>query len=414
MDKHFDVVIIGAGAVGATIALLAQQSGLRIALLDRDEPGSGASFGNAGTFADYGCTPINSPTLPFSVPGMLLSGESPLSIRWSYLPHLLPWLWQFLMNCQPGRVHAISKALAELLSGAEAATTAVLKMASAEDLIIQQGCIYVCTSESGRRKNRADLHHRKALGVVARLICAEEIHELEPALEPIYLEGIFFERARHTLDPQAWVKRLTKRFAADGGTVICDLATAIEAGKEHPISVQCSQHKLHCGQLVIAAGAWSKQFLGTIAESVPLETERGYHVSFASEHKPIQRPVGWAEKGFYMTPMREGLRAAGTVELGGLQLPANEKCLTYIERNTRRLLPNLGVRTSDWLGFRPSMPDALPVIGRSGYNQNIIFAFGHQHLGLTLAGITGQIVAQLLADMTPPLDISAFSPDRFH
>ena len=193
MKKSFDVVIIGAGVVGAAIALQAQQSGRRIALLDRDEPGGGASFGNAGTFAEYGCTPINNPRLPLSVPVMLLGSESPLSVRWSYLPHQLPWLWQFLMNCRPERVRAISEALAALLSKAEAATTALLKQAAAEDLVIHKGCLYICTSESGRRKNRADLQHRKALGVTARLISAEEIHELEPGLEPIYLEGIFFE-----------------------------------------------------------------------------------------------------------------------------------------------------------------------------------------------------------------------------
>jgi len=413
MNKSFDVVIIGAGIVGAAVALQAQQSGHRIALLDRDEPGNGASFGNAGTFADYGCTPINSPTLPFRVPGMVFGSESPLSMRWSYLPHLLPWLWQFLLNCQPGRVRYISQALASLLAHSEAATSELLKIADAEDLVVHQGCIYICSSERGRRDNRADLQRRQALGVTARLVSASEIHELEPDLAPIFLEGTFFERARHTIDPQALVTRLTERFATNGGRIIHDQAAVIKAGKEPAITVQCSQQQLVCRQLVIAAGAWSKQFLGISTESVPLETERGYHISFADSRRLVNRPVGWAEKGFYLTPMRAGLRAAGTVELGGLQLPANKKRLDYIERNARHLLPNLGVRTSDWLGFRPSMPDALPVIGRSIRNENIIFAFGHQHLGLTLAGITGQIVTRLLDGEVPLLDITPFSPGRF-
>lgn len=414
MNKSFDVIIIGAGIVGAAIAIQAQQSGLQVALLDREEPGSGASFGNAGTFADYGCIPVNSPSLPFRVSGMLWSAESPFSVRWSYLPKMLPWLWQFLLNCRPQQVRAISETLAGLLSAAEDATTALLKMAAAEDLVVQQGCLYVCSTERGKKDNRASLQRRKALGAVARLVSGPEIHELEPALAPIYLEGILFERARHTVDPQALVTRLSEQFIARGGTLIRDQATAIEMSTEHSIAVQCEQQTVVCKQLVIAAGAWSKQFLGSLTESVPLETERGYHVSFAGGQSLLQRPVGWAEMGFYMTPMQAGLRAAGTVELGGLHLPANNKRLTYIERNVRQLLPGLGPRSSEWLGFRPSLPDALPVIGRSARNQNIIFAFGHQHLGLTLAGITGQIVAQLLTNTPSSMDISAFSPDRFH
>ncbi len=413
MNQTYDVVIIGAGIVGAATALQAQQAGHRIALLDRDEAGSGASFGNAGTFADYGCTPINSPSLPLQVPGMLIGDDSPLAVRWRYLPRMLPWLWRFLVNCQPSRVRAISEALVSLLSRSEAATSAMLKMAAAEDLVFHRGCIYLCSTERGRRNLHADLRRRKGLGVAARLLSAAEIHELEPRLAVIYQEGMFFERARHTVDPQALVQRLTTRFAADGGSIIHGHVNEITVGNEQTIRVQCMDKTLVCRQLVIAAGAWSKHFLGTITESVPLETERGYHVCFGGGQGLLQRPIGWAEKGFYMTPMTAGLRAAGTVELGGLELPASPKRMDYIERNARRLLPDLEVRTTDWLGFRPSLPDALPVIGRSTDNENIIFAFGHQHLGLTLAAITGQIVTRILGHESPELDISVFSPSRF-
>lgn len=165
--------------------------------------------------------------------------------------------------------------------------------------------------------------------------------------------------------------------------------------------------------VVIAAGAFSKRIPGAVPDRIPLDTERGYHVSFPGGGNQITRSIGWGETGFYMTPVAEDLRAAGTVELGGLDAPASPKRLAMISAQTRRLLPNLGPHEGEWLGFRPTLPDALPVIGRSLRSPGIIYAFGHQHLGMTLGGITGEIVIAVVDGKPPPIDIAPFAPDRF-
>ncbi|WP_243712302.1 NAD(P)/FAD-dependent oxidoreductase, partial [Burkholderia pyrrocinia] len=165
--------------------------------------------------------------------------------------------------------------------------------------------------------------------------------------------------------------------------------------------------------VVIAAGARSREFAAACGDAVPLDTERGYHVQFAAHEQIVTRPVGWAERGFYMTPLDEGLRAAGTVELGGFDAPMNRPLVALLTRSAREALPSLGAPTRSWLGFRPTLPDGVPVIGCARRSARVIHAFGHQHLGVTLAGITGWIVADLVAQRAPPLDLTPYRAARF-
>ena len=175
----------------------------------------------------------------------------------------------------------------------------------------------------------------------------------------------------------------------------------------------CPDLTLETRAVVIAAGAWSRSLAQQIGDDIPLDTERGYHIEFAMDACPIRRPVSPVDLGFYITPMAGRLRVAGTVELGGLSAPPNPKRVALLERGVRRLFPDLGPVQSQWLGFRPSLPDSLPIIGPSRRHPNVIYAFGHGHLGMTLAGVTSRIVASLVEKRNDSPDLHAFRPDRF-
>ena len=166
--------------------------------------------------------------------------------------------------------------------------------------------------------------------------------------------------------------------------------------------------------VVIAAGAFSKKIKGIGAKHLPLDTERGYHIQYANLQSNVSRPISWSQAGIYATPMNDGLRFAGTVEIAGNSLKKNQQVLDYITRKASQMFDLPHQPDQDWLGFRPTLPDALPVIGHSPVSDRIIFAFGHHHLGLTLSGITGKLISELLNNEPLSLDISAFSPDRFN
>ena len=157
----------------------------------------------------------------------------------------------------------------------------------------------------------------------------------------------------------------------------------------------------------------SKTLTKNYGDDFPLDTERGYHVLF-NNNDLIKRPIGWSQSGFYLVQLEEGLRAAGTVEIAGLHKPENKKRTKMIEIQARKLLPQLNEVKSTWLGFRPTLPDSLPVIGQSEKSKNIIYGFGHQHIGWTLGAVTGKIINSLCNDRVPNINIEPFNPNRFN
>jgi D-amino-acid dehydrogenase len=215
------------------------------------------------------------------------------------------------------------------------------------------------------------------------------------------------------LDPKQMTSRMVDHLCQTGGHFIKGEVSAMEAQSADGVAFKVNGSRHHYEQAVLAGGAWSMQIAKGGCEELPLDTERGYHVLFPESGELLNRPVGFADAGFYMTPMCQGLRAAGTVELGGLNAAPNPERLSYIERRVRGALPDVGPVSDTWLGFRPTLPDSLPVIGRSKQNPNLIFAFGHHHLGLTLGGITGKLVGEIAVGATPSLDVTPFRPDRF-
>ena len=413
-SKPRRVVVVGAGMVGVSAALWLQESGHDVTLIDRGAPGRATSYGNAGIFATYGCIPINAPRRLIDTPSMLLDAGSPLSIQWSYLPRFLPWALRFLSACRPGRVRATVRALAAILSQAEEGFRPLARRAGIESLLGPAGALYVYESEESWRRDRANRELRRAHGVSFRELDPSEVYELEPALANVVHRGVYLENVFYLRNPHAVVDRLARAFVQWGGRVHHAEVRAIGNGLPGLLEVVCSGERIAADRVVIAAGAWSTRLLGRLGEHIPLDAERGYHVMFPEAASLLNRPVAPVDGGFFMTPMEGGLRAAGTVEFAGLDAPPRPARVEALTAAARRLLPDLGEPAESWLGFRPTLPDALPAIGPLPSDPRILCAFGHQHLGMTLGGITGKLIAELVDGADPPsVDLAPFRPDRF-
>lgn len=405
-----DVAIVGAGIIGLAIAFRLAADGREVVVVDPNEAGSGTSYGNAGTLAPYACAPVGNPDVLRNLPNLLLNPDSPLTIRLAALPALVPWLSRFIWQSTPARARRNGHALAGLLKEAMPAWRALAEQARLSDLLRYEGCLYFYRGKVPQKDGEWAARLRNELGVRQEWLTSEEVARLEPALPPA-AGGLFFPDAAHTIDPAVMTRRLAAE--AKGASFERARVDRLEPRDSGRIRLICRDRTIEAHTAVLAAGAWSQSLAEQGGDAIPLATERGYHIEFAMHACPINRPVSPVDLGFYVTPMAGRLRVAGTVELGGLSAPLNPKQIALLERGVRKLFPGLGPVQSQWLGCRPSLPDSLPVIGRSRRHPNLIHAFGHGHLGMTLAGVTSRIIASLIEKRNDGPNLSAFRPDRF-
>ena len=409
--RSVEVAIVGAGVVGLSIALRLASEGREVVLIDPNEPGSGASFGNAGTFADYACVPVGNPDVLKNLPRLLLDSNSPFALRWAALFQLAPWLVRFVHQSLPGAARANAIALAGLLAEALPAWQEIAVEAGAEKLLRRNGCLYLQQNKSERSGSSWAQAVRSELGVHQETLSAEDVATLEPTLPPFEGFGVFFPDSMNVTDPGALMQQLLAAGQSKGVGISKSRVTELKINGDRT-HLSGPDLDLTARTVVIAAGAFSRDLALQAGDRIPLETERGYHVEFQTETPLLQRPVCPVHLGFYMTPMTGRLRVAGTVELGGTSAGPNPCQFELLDRGVRQYFPKLDHASAKWLGFRPSLPDSRPVIGRSRNSKNVIFAFGHGHLGLTLAAITSRLVASLINGDTDPLT-TGFTPDRF-
>ena len=370
-------LIVGAGIVGISIALYLQREGYQVTVIDRGEPGEGTSRGNAGIFAIGHVVPIGTPGLIRRVPGMLMDDTSPMALRWSYLPQIAPWLIRMLAASTPQRVEQISRQLAALLAPALECYRPLIAAASAGNLVQQRGWLTVFESQQSRRAAQADLDLRRRRGIRWEDLDEGTTRQLVPALRPGPIWGVMFPDCEHTIDPYRLTVAFAQDFIARGGTILRGEVRGSLLADKPVLSTDAAP--LDFDRLVIAGGAYSRKLMRALGDDAPLDTERGYHVMLDND-VDLRVPLLSADHKFSITPMMDGVRIAGTVEFAGLEAPPNPKRWDVMTKRTRALLPGL---TSDprstWLGYRPSMPDSLPVIGRSPRHQNVYYAFGHGH-----------------------------------
>ena len=326
---------------------------------------------------------------------------------------MLPWLLSFLRHCRRTEVNHIIRALGVLLAHAEDAAMTLFRSADALNLIRRNGTIYLYSSEKSLAGAQDDIKRRRRQGVAITELDISDIQDLEPQLASVFAGGIFYDDGFQLLDPQQIILKMVEKFAADGGQVLREKVTSLARNDSGDIQVIGGSRSISARQVVLAAGAQSQTIRSGLIDPLPLDTERGYHVMFPDSATLLNRPVGLADAGLYLSPLNLGLRAAGTVELAGLNAPPNPARLAYIERWVHRVLPQVGQRGDTWLGFRPTLPDSLPVIGRSSRHPGLVYAFGHHHIGITLGGITGKLVQQIIDGHPPTVDLTPYRPERF-
>ena len=407
-------VVIGAGVVGTCIALQLLDHGWRVSLLDPKGPGEGASKGNAGIIAVSHVTPIAMPGILRQVPRMLLQRQAPLSIRWRYLPRLTPWLYEFLRASRPSRLPAICDALASLLTGAYEAYLPLLDRCDGRDLMKRQGWLMVYESDALFARAQEDFDLRREHGVRIDPVDAAEIRQLAPAVSRHVRHGVLFPDCGHTINPHRLVRTLARAVEHGGGTIVRGEARdfAFDGGRVRAVIGKSGE--IAADAVVVACGAWSKPLAKKLGSRVPLDTERGYHVTFEAPEVELAFPIVSGDHRFGVTPMEYGLRAAGTVEFGGFEAPPSPYRHELLVERSAGLLPGLRTEAqSRWMGFRPSMPDSLPVIGRAPACPNAYFAFGHGHIGITTGAVTARLIAQQMQGSPTDIDLSPFRADRF-
>lgn len=412
-------IVVGAGIVGVCTALHLRLAGRETLLLDRQEPGTGCSFGNAGIIASDVVPPVAAPGVLRKVPGYLLDGDAPLALRWRYLPRLLPWLYHFVRSSRRDAYERNTWALATLLAGASIAYQPLLRQAGGEELYRPTGALQVFETTAAFDDARRDADFRRSLGARIDEVAAHEIPQFASDLAPVFAGGLFRPDVGYIRDPLSLTAALHRLYLELGGVSHSVDVERLERRTQHRWGVigraaEGAESAWEAGHVVLAAGAWSRRLLRGLGLHIPLDTERGYHVMLPHDRSNLRLPVSTGEGAFYLTPMREGLRLAGTVEMGGLSRPPDPRRPEAILRRARRYLPDLDEREArTWMGFRPSMPDSLPVIGPVSDLPGLHLAFGHGHLGLSLAAVTGKLVAQGIGGEVPGVDLAPFRHDRF-
>lgn len=407
------VAVIGAGIVGISAAVYLQRAGLSVSVIDPLPPGGGASYGNAGLLSVEACVPIAMPGMLKQVPIWLKDPLGPLAVRPSYLPTALPWLLRWIAAGRMERVEAASDALRGLHVNALDRYRELLGR-EFDDVIRVSGQVHVWESDEPSPSEAIYRRLWAKHGVVAEWLGSDELRQLVPELGRDLKRAAFLPRNGHTVNPRRLVGTLARLFVEAGGIVRAERVLKLLPESSHWRIVTSSANHL-VGKVVVSTGAWSQQLLRPLGIKLPLETERGYHMMLRDASVVPRLPVLSRGRGFSITPMEEGLRLAGTVEIGGLDLPMNEERAYVLLRQAKAMLP--GLETSDysiWMGFRPSFPDSLPVIDEAPSRRGLFLAFGHGHTGMTGGAPTGRLVKQLVTGEPPDVPLAPFSAKRFH
>lgn len=409
-----NITVIGAGIVGMATASYLRRDGHAVTVVDQRPPGEYCSFGNAGILSPGSCVPIAMPGILSQIPGYLLDPLGPLALRWSYLPKATPWLLRFLAAAERRRVERIADGLRALLAQTFEAYAPLVKSAGVEALIHRSGYV---VAYSDRRAYEADAlgwKLRRDRGVVMDELDAEGIRRHVPQLQGDFRIGLFLHDHGWCANPERLTKALAAQFERDGGRILQRTVLGIDVGPQGPRALHTDAGMLPVETLVICAGAHSNEFSAALGDSLPLEAERGYHVTFSDPRYSLPMPVMVPEHKCFVTPMEMGLRIAGQSEFAGIHAEPDYRRSGRLATLMQRMFPGISaVDSTQWMGRRPSMPDSTPVIGRSTHFANAWYAFGHGHVGLCGGAPTGRLLADLVAGRAPRIDIAPYSPGRF-
>jgi len=409
------VIVIGAGIVGAATARALQRSGHSVTLLDSAEPGMATSFGNAGFLSLDSLIPLARPATLKKVPQMLMNRDGPLTLHRPSIPALLPWMTRFALAAMSAAEVDKGKAMFKpLMIEADLAWKAEIQASGLGELFRTRGALYVYESEASFQATDEMRGLQKGKGTEFEIVDGNRARELAPGLGSTIVRGIYYPRGSHTVDPYRVVTTLAERFAAEGGTVQRGRVRGFRRDGDRVTSVQLSDGELPAKAVVIAAGRASGELTRLLGFNAPLVAERGYHVMLAPDNVRFDLPVSPPDRGLFFTPMAEGLRLAGTVELAAPHQPPSWHRADLLVKHLKAIFPGVGgEERSRWIGERPTLPDYRPAIGRAPRLANVYCGYGHQHLGLTLATATGRLIARQMEGEALPAELAACDPGRF-
>jgi D-amino-acid dehydrogenase len=391
------VAVVGAGIVGTSIALALRKRGAEVTLVDRDEPGHGCSFGNSGAISPGSVAPLALPGVLASLPGMLLDDERPLYLPLRYLPRALPWLMRFVASARPQAVEASARQLAAIHAGAIEAHEAMTRELGVPELFLRRGHLHLYPDAQAVSKDATGWRMREAYGFRVERLDRAGILALEPNICERYQVGMYLADHATILNPFRYVQAMARAFAAAGGRITrANVSRLQQDGKGWRVQASGAPAQ-GFEHVVVAAGAWSKELLAPLGIHLALESQRGYHLQFEGGRDTVSRTVVLADRKVFVTPMEEGLRVGGTVEIGGLAAAPDPRRAAVLGRIVRESFPGLAaLPTRSWMGHRPCMPDSVPVVGAAPGRENLWIATGHGHLGLTDSLNTAQRIAAAL------------------
>ena len=415
MSEQDPVIVIGAGIVGTATARALQRAGHAVTLVDSDEPGKATSYGNAGFIAIDHVLPLARPSTLKRVPQMLMDRNGPLTVHPPSIPALLPWMARFALAAySTAEVRKGVDSFGPLMAEANIAWQAEIQASGLGELFLSKGALYVYESEQSFADGAEERELQKAKGTVFEIVDGNRARELAPGLSSHIVRGVYYPHGMHTINPYRVVATLAERFIADGGTVRRGRVRGFARDGNHVTSVKLTDSELPAKAVVIAAGRASGELTRLLGFNAPLVAERGYHVMLAPDNVRFDMPVSPAGRGFFITPMQEGLRLAGTVELAAPHQPPSWHRADLLVRHLKDIFPGVGgEERSRWIGERPSLPDFRPAIGRAPRLANVYCGYGHQHVGLTLATATARLIARQMDGEEMPEPLKACDPGRF-
>ncbi|RDE18953.1 FAD-binding oxidoreductase [Motiliproteus coralliicola] len=415
--KPVDVTVIGAGIIGISCALQLQKKGYSVRVVDRLPPGEGASYGNAGIFAECGCVPVNLPGFAWQIPKLMLDPLGPLSIPGNYMLKAAPWGLSFVWNSRRSKFEKVADGLSALLKDATRLHLEQAREAGAEQWLSASPYYYLYRDRAHFQGDRVAWEARRKRGIRYDELENEQVQAAEPAVSSEFNFMASLHNHGFARNPEQLVKALAQSFTDKGGEILLRDVRDIELLDSKPRALITHKERLPIDKLVVAAGVWSRQLVAKLDRSVPLQSERGYHIEVSAPGIELNNPIMFAEGKLVATPMTGGIRFAGLVEFGGLEAEPNERFASRLLHHAKKLFPAIDTREyREWMGHRPSLPDSLPVIDRSPNHDSVYYAFGHQHMGLTLGPRTGQLVAELLstgATAESGIDLSPYRLSRF-
>ncbi len=413
MTQH--IIIAGAGVVGLALAWQLARAGGRVTIIDPEDPASGASYGNAGALSQGSVAPLAMPGVLKQVPGMLTDPRGALRIPPTVLPRVLPWLWRFVASAKPARVLEIAEALQALQGNAIDHHRMMLAEEGALDLLRENGQLQLYRDEAGFAKDAGSFSLRRRFGHRFEILRGAALAEFQPGIAPEYTLGVLLPDQGSSTNPQRHALTFLRGAQRMGATLQRGRVQSIITEGGRATGVMTDAGPLAADHVVLAAGMWSAALLRPLGLSIPLESQRGYHVMIPDAGITLERPVVASDRKAFLSPMEGGLRVPGTVEFGGLKRPPDPRRAQYLLEDVKRVFPAARTDSAEpfWMGHRPCLPDSLPVVGPVARWPGLWCAFGHGHLGLTSSAPTGAVLARAILGPAPNINLAPFAPERF-